>query len=903
MIIDLIHNRIVKDTISDSFAAAVSDKLVPMLQESYGARLLGVQMYEDYIKDNLSFGGFWYYPLTVILPDSHETVWIKWNISNARDFRDGIPYAFIGEELELCIAEDTPEEFKEKLSGRSTYFEGGYIKINIHTNAPDPTFLSGRYSQTFVDEMARQITAELSKAMSVSGLADSSIELSLVFAPDSYMEHTSENTTYRRLLMSAKGCTPRDFWIRWTRSDSAVAYSVNDNVSGSDVVFELGEDVPHKVREKEYRFLVYGNSDKYRNAMGRKNITEWREIIKRAVKRGELTKNAVEIAEEDTEIKDKLSDILAKCGISSVEASETVIEEKPASPEFSKAMEIAMAVASASDANEEKLGEQTVEEAETVDCVTEGNPFAAILQSRTVSDDNEESDGFMSSLEFTLNDGEAEKEETAASMPSETDFEEEEEANLNAFLSSLGLTVRKNEPSVDKAEVEPEEELGENDGFVASDADEAATEEITEEASEDEPVAECEEEIAEPEAEESEDCEVICDEESLAECEPEDDLSIEENPENTEEEIEEESASAPTSPSPFVTYTNIYEDDEAEVCEASEPEAASMTDTERETLEARIRELEQAAVELEEKNGMLMDALRQSETLRQEQEAELRRQLELEAKERAREKLLFAEAAKAAKEENERVARERDAIEAQRREEAAARMAEDAARVAEAERARQEEERAQEILRIESAMAERAANRQSAMERVQAMRARIEEQARRRAGIISEETDNTDLVSEEVVIPEAEETETESVEKFVSAPISENVSNVSVDEAASPVAEAAEEKIAAEPRYTAPVGEVNAQSPKHTYTSKLLRIQFRNKVDPNVTAVIHRLMSEALEKNFKTHVYMKVKATIPEENVVLLNFVKFPQEEMELLVTIINHLGAAKIGITKIILE
>ena len=62
-------------------------------------------------------------------------------------------------------------------------------------------------------------------------------------------------------------------------------------------------------------------------------------------------------------------------------------------------------------------------------------------------------------------------------------------------------------------------------------------------------------------------------------------------------------------------------------------------------------------------------------------------------------------------------------------------------------------------------------------------------------------------------------------------------------------------------------------------------------------------MAEALAKNFKSHVYMKVKATIPEENVVLLNFVKFPQEEMELLVTIVNYLGEAKIGITKVILE
>ena len=64
--------------------------------------------------------------------------------------------------------------------------------------------------------------------------------------------------------------------------------------------------------------MVYGNSDKYRVAMGRKNVTEWRELIKRAVKRGELMKITAELEENAhvAEVSDKLSEILEKCGVS-----------------------------------------------------------------------------------------------------------------------------------------------------------------------------------------------------------------------------------------------------------------------------------------------------------------------------------------------------------------------------------------------------------------------------------------------------------------------------------------------------------------------------------------------------------------------------------------------------------
>ncbi len=319
MTLDLLHNKIIKETLTESFEKSVNDNLVPKLYALYGTSLEGVQFYEDYINDDFIKDGYWYYPLTVIIGGIHAVLWIKWDISVSADFEDGVPYAYVGNGgIDFLLADDVPIAFKNSLEGRSNYFEGGYVKFGVSTDAPSPKILAGKYSQTFVDEMNRQISSAIGRACGVKGLPESSIELDIVFAPNTYMEHTSENVTYRRLLISSKGCTARDFWIKWTRKNSSVAFSVNDNVTADDIVFEIGEDVPQKIREKEYRFLVYGNSDKYRVAMGRKNVTEWRELIKRSVKRGELFKITDELEENAhvAAVSDKLSEILEKCGVS-----------------------------------------------------------------------------------------------------------------------------------------------------------------------------------------------------------------------------------------------------------------------------------------------------------------------------------------------------------------------------------------------------------------------------------------------------------------------------------------------------------------------------------------------------------------------------------------------------------
>ena len=112
MKIDLLHNRIIADTLTPAFEAGVRDNLLPLLFEIYSENeILGVQMYEDYIADDVSHLGYWYYPLTVITRSGYDTVWIKWEITEG-DFDGGIPYAYVGSDgIQFSLASDTPDRF------------------------------------------------------------------------------------------------------------------------------------------------------------------------------------------------------------------------------------------------------------------------------------------------------------------------------------------------------------------------------------------------------------------------------------------------------------------------------------------------------------------------------------------------------------------------------------------------------------------------------------------------------------------------------------------------------------------------------------------------------------------------------------------------------------------------
>ncbi len=372
MIIDLFHNKIVKDTATEAFVESVNSRLVPMLEEKYGDSLERITMYEDYLADGLLFEGEWYYPLSVKLEgEDTVTAWIKWPV-NKKTFRNSIPYAYIGlDGVDFEFAGFVPTGFADKLAGRNIDYDRSAIAIRVEALTDDPTLLVGKYSQTFVDELASQITAELSRNLSVDGFENSTMELQLVFAPGTYLEHTSENVTYRRLLLVDKGCQARDFWVKWTRLDCKGGFRVSDNVNAETVKFGLGEDVPQKIREKEYRFLAGANPSKYQSAMGKKTVTEWRDITKRAIKRGDLVK--VEYADEsasvpvvapesfDTHVQDDVNDqlraLLGSFGLS------TAAPEEPVEAESDDDMFASLAK-SVLEAESEEEFEVEIEEAE-----------------------------------------------------------------------------------------------------------------------------------------------------------------------------------------------------------------------------------------------------------------------------------------------------------------------------------------------------------------------------------------------------------------------------------------------------------------------------------------------------------------------------------------------------------
>ncbi len=321
MLTDLTHNKIISDTLTEGFISNVNTVLVPLVEGVFGDSAIAIQMYEDYLADGFKLGGRWCYPLTVLTDEGVRTLWVSWSVSK-RHYKSGIPYSYIGTEpIDFAVMDAVPDEFLDKLAGRNNYAEDCSLKIKIHTASDDPLFLSGKCSQTFIDEMAKQLTDAISNAMAVSGLDKSCLSIQMIFAPETYMEHTSENVTYRRLRLADKTSAPRDLWIKWTRTNSAVAYSVSDAPAFGTIVFELGEDVPQKIREREYRYLIASGADKFRSAMSRKNITEWRELVKRAIKRGELSKiNSepladTEHADKDDELSALLASVVADAGV------------------------------------------------------------------------------------------------------------------------------------------------------------------------------------------------------------------------------------------------------------------------------------------------------------------------------------------------------------------------------------------------------------------------------------------------------------------------------------------------------------------------------------------------------------------------------------------------------------
>ena len=993
MTLDLLHNKIIKETVTESFEKSVNDNLVPKLIALYGASLEGVQFYEDYINDNFIKDGYWYYPLTVVIGGIHAVVWIKWDIAVAADFKGGNPYAYIGNGgIDFIFADDVPIAFKNSLLGRGNYFEGGCVKLNVTTDAPDPTILAGKYSQTFVDEMNRQLSAALGRACGIKGLPTSSIELDLVFAPNTYMEHTSENVTYRRLLISAKGCAARDFWIKWTRKNSALAYSVNDNVVSDDIVFELGEDVSQKIREKEYRFLVYGNSDKYRVAMGRKNVTEWRELIKRAVKRGELIKTMDELEENShvAEVSDKLSEILEKCGVSVPVSTSNDIrvdaevanealrlavlgngdsETENYVPEFSEENDaVSEAIV---EVDTEAVAEETIDEVEVQENSLEEDD-AVENDAETVSDvadsvfDNLPDDefgefeltrlsgkfdlteqsveelSFEDILEEFIPKSDAPEDESEYTEESEkidiSDIDESESIHFDIEKSDdpeLGENTNASESEEFEIEIYEDVEAEDEDALLLTDEEESDViiagddEEILEadgvnsydEADEIKSYVSQSSEVTYFENQTSIDSEAVVlleKEIEILKLENEalktekDDIAFKlneamaenmnlENKLEAEREcrsdIEAKLRSAEVAKGSAEDQINLellaaadlraqiekqkFAIDQIKKLAEDEGAARKNAENELELLRIEIESLKADNEHLKNVARVSEEACRAAEQLCKQHERELLNQIELTEKERVREKNLFAEAARQAKEENEqRFAEMKEAeiarIEEEARIEALRRAEEDRLRLEDA--LRFERDRIESESSVQSSVSAEDVRKKELEDRAREARLRMEERARLNAEARAN-------VSVEYKTPATTSYAQPSI-------VEENYADVINDVAAPETIENAPVEL------VTPAPVVN-----YNYTSYIVRLMFRRSADPNVTARIHEMISYALTDFGKEHIYMKVKASMPDNYTVVLNFVKFPEEEFDLLVKIINYLGKSDLGVYKVVLD
>ncbi len=299
MNVDFLHNQIIRDTISQKFIESFNENLLPYLVSEYGDSLDEVQFYEDHIASGFRVGGEFHYPLTVVVDGRALTRWIKWQVSNYRYFDKFNPYTYKGNELlEFELLDDVPRDMKALVAGKPIYDNGGAMPILVTSAAEDKTFLAGKYSQGFVDSLAHAVTEQIEDMLGIDGLSESGVVLELRFEPGTFMEHPVGNVTYRRLLIKARGCGARDLWIKWTRLDENGIYTVSDNVATDDISFEITEDIPGKIREKEYRYLTTDDVKKYQIAMSRKNITEWRNMMRRVIRRGEVTERNAPFDEE-----------------------------------------------------------------------------------------------------------------------------------------------------------------------------------------------------------------------------------------------------------------------------------------------------------------------------------------------------------------------------------------------------------------------------------------------------------------------------------------------------------------------------------------------------------------------------------------------------------------------------
>jgi hypothetical protein len=771
------------------------------------------------------------------------------------------------------------------------------VKIRIEAVGGDLDRVASRYPLSFMNEMARQLTVAIESATGISGIADSSVELVMIFAPNTYLEHISGNVTYRRLVLVDAVSAPRDFWVKWTRLEA-----VSGEYNADNILFELGEDVEQNVRQREYKYLLATGKEKYHNSMGRKKVTEWREVLRRAVKRGELTmpETDYELAPETLELEARIADMLGlKIEQKQPEREETdYVDSAPESDEYARALEKARQMLESEPEEDEELTlaeladeivdemdddeeleladsedeelEIEIEVEETDDEEESADEELEIEIEAEETDDESDDDFEVDEVEEDDADGEFDIFEDV-----ETDGDDDIEDEIDPELE-IDESEELNEDEFEQFEIEePEsEEIFADDEPEADDTEEgeeAVTEEAEEFTFEDdtEEVEAEEEEIDTVETEEHEICEpeefIIGEVEEATDSEPEITVEVAEIEEPEAEVVEEEAEDELPE-----MEVEIYEEPYVEV-EAVESAADESTEADAEA-EAYHFEIESPTI-----------ADRVAE-IREQVETKIRLEYEIRAREKAEEELAklrqqlqqthtaseltIAEL----KRENERLRTEYDRLLEQIESERFTRESEEARRRLEE---RQLRDQIETQLRAEADERERLA---------ESARLALEEQHRL-------EIENARIAREreEAEFIEAERIRREEHEKELAA-----IRQAELDRIAREREEAFERVKTAMP-------EMGDGRPY--FATKVVKLLFRKHVDPNITTHIQQIIKSTVDYYGKDGVYLRIKATVPDVHTVVLEFINIPMEEMPLLGNIIKVLGNCGLGITKAIVE
>lgn len=581
----------------------------------------------------------------------------------------------------------------------------GMVKIRIEAVGGDLDRVACRYPVSFMDEMARQLTSAIEAATGTKGIADSSVQLVLTFATTTFMEHISGNVTYRRLMLVDAVSAPRDFWIKWTRLDNC-----DEGYNENNILFELGEDVEQKIRQREYRYLLQSGGEKYHNSMGRKKVTEWREVIKRAAKRGEISfvEQDFDLAPETLELEERIADLLGKRIVARAEEKKEEIPYiRPEDDDFARAMAKARMVV---EGTTEEPDEMQSAECTSFTCEA-GSPSPTRFAGEGDMQNEE-------SVEFEAEDDEDESFDELIIEAAEDEEAEEadDELELDIFLdeaeeAELRAEVEKIDIFVDE---EPDNESELIDEWLTENRDPAVlTLGEVEDGAEGEEIENAETQNEEPEIE----IEIVEEEP----CEGEHRSS------DSSDSSDEEAPTVLEQPAPVKEQTETIADRVADIRAELETkirleyESRARIKAEEELVVLR-RELQRVKSESE---SIISDLVKENERLRVEyehlleeterdnllreaeaarrrvEEEQLRQQIEIQLRREASERERLAEAARLAIEEqrrleaeNARIAREREEeerLEAERARQLEEQKAIEAARQEELERIRKEE--------------------------------------------------------------------------------------------------------------------------------------------------------------------------------------------------------------------